>query len=65
MAFENATSNVEVSAAFIESLQNDFKNLAVESKKKFPVIKEVIKKQNCVVTILNLIFSHVKKLLIN
>ncbi|EFA11008.1 Protein MON2 homolog-like Protein [Tribolium castaneum] len=40
MAFENGVHNVEVSAAFIESLQTDFKNLASESKKKYPVIKE-------------------------
>lgn len=41
MAFENGGSIGEISAAFMESLQNDFKNLAVESKKKYPVIKEV------------------------
>lgn len=41
MAFENGMNNVEISAAFIESLQNDFKNLSLESKKKYPVIKEV------------------------
>lgn len=35
-------ANVELSPAFIESLQNDFKNLAVESKKKYPLVKEVI-----------------------
>jgi hypothetical protein len=41
MAYENGISNVEVPTAFIESLQADFKNLSVESKKKYPAIKEV------------------------
>ncbi|KAJ8914767.1 hypothetical protein NQ315_013270 [Exocentrus adspersus] len=41
MAYEaNAGSSIEVSSAFIESLQNDFKTLSGESKKKYPQVKE-------------------------
>ncbi|KAK4871796.1 hypothetical protein RN001_015920 [Aquatica leii] len=39
MAFESSTG-LDVSQAFIESLQNDFKNLSLETKKKYPQIKE-------------------------
>lgn len=38
MAYES--SHIEISPAFIESLQNDFKNLSAESKKKYPQVKE-------------------------
>ncbi|KAJ8933043.1 hypothetical protein NQ314_014283 [Rhamnusium bicolor] len=40
MAHEGGASNIEVSSAFIESLQNDFKSLSGESKKKYPQVKE-------------------------
>lgn len=42
MAYEGSTgSNIEISTAFIESLQSDFKILSGESKKKYPQVKEV------------------------
>lgn len=41
MAFDGGISNVELSQGLIESLQVDFKNLASESKKKYPQVKEV------------------------
>lgn len=40
MALEPPLSNADVTPAFIESLQNDFKNLSTESKKKYPQVKE-------------------------
>ncbi|XP_076261833.1 mon2 homolog, regulator of endosome-to-Golgi trafficking [Rhynchophorus ferrugineus] len=40
MAFDGGTTNVELRQALIESLQADFKNLASESKKKYPQVKE-------------------------
>lgn len=40
MAYEGSTHNVELSPAFIESLQTDFKSLSSESKKKYPQVKE-------------------------
>ncbi|KAB0801130.1 hypothetical protein PPYR_05484 [Photinus pyralis] len=39
MAFESSSAT-DMSHAFLESLQNDFKNLSVETKKKYPQIKE-------------------------
>lgn len=42
MAFESGTVGVDTSQAFIESLQNDLKNLSLETKKKYPQIKEVV-----------------------
>lgn len=41
MAFEGGSST-EIPRAFLESLQNDFKTLSAETKKKYPQIKEVI-----------------------
>lgn len=41
MAFESGTVGVDTYQAFIESLQNDLKNLSLETKKKYPQIKEV------------------------
>lgn len=41
MAYEGVAHNVELSPAFIESLQSDFKSLSSESKKKYPQVKEV------------------------
>ncbi|ERL84532.1 hypothetical protein D910_01962, partial [Dendroctonus ponderosae] len=40
MAFEGGVSNVELTPSLVESLQVDFKNLATESKKKYPQVKE-------------------------
>ncbi|XP_056646961.1 protein MON2 homolog isoform X2 [Diorhabda sublineata] len=40
MAYEGSTHNVELSPAFIETLQSDFKSLSSESKKKYPQVKE-------------------------
>lgn len=42
MAYEGNINTVEVSPAFIEGLQSDFKSLASESKKKYPQVREVI-----------------------
>lgn len=42
MAFESGTVGIETSQAFIQSLQNDLKNLSLETKKKYPQIKEVV-----------------------
>lgn len=41
MALESGAST-EIPQAFLESLQNDFKTLSTETKKKYPQIKEVI-----------------------
>ncbi|XP_017782824.1 PREDICTED: protein MON2 homolog isoform X2 [Nicrophorus vespilloides] len=40
MSFESGSISSESSQAFIEILQNDFKNLSLETKKKYPQIKE-------------------------
>ncbi|CAG9855474.1 unnamed protein product [Phyllotreta striolata] len=40
MAYEGVSHNVELSTAFIETLQSDFKSLSSESKKKYPQVKE-------------------------
>ncbi|GJQ68018.1 hypothetical protein Trydic_g10661 [Trypoxylus dichotomus] len=40
MAFESGTFGMDAPPAFIEALQNDFKTLSLETKKKFPQIKE-------------------------
>lgn len=37
----NGTTGTEVAQKFLESLQNDFRNLSAETKKKNPQIKEV------------------------
>lgn len=36
-----ARQTPELSVKFLDSLQNDLKNLSIETKKKFPQIKEV------------------------
>lgn len=41
MALEGLASSSEVSQAFMDTLQNDLKNLSTETKKKYPQIKEV------------------------
>lgn len=41
MAYEGSSNTVEVSMAFIEGLQSDFKSLSSESKKKYPQVREV------------------------
>lgn len=43
MAFESGTFGMDAPPAFIEALQNDFKTLSLETKKKYPQIKEVNK----------------------
>ncbi|CAH0562136.1 unnamed protein product [Brassicogethes aeneus] len=40
MAYEGINAQIELSPAFIASLQNDFKSLSAESKKKYPQVKE-------------------------
>lgn len=42
MAFESGSNLGEIPQAFLDSLQNDFKALSTETKKKYPQIKEVI-----------------------
>lgn len=41
MAFVSGTTGNEAAQKFLEVLQNDFKNLGQETKKKYPQIKEV------------------------
>ncbi|XP_066996963.1 protein MON2 homolog isoform X2 [Anabrus simplex] len=41
MACVGGTTGNEVAQKFLESLQNDLKNLSIETKKKFPQIKEI------------------------
>lgn len=41
MAYEGNATAVDISPAFIESLQSDFKTLSSESKKKYPQVREV------------------------
>lgn len=41
MAFVSATTNNEAVQKFLEILQNDFRTLANETKKKYPQIREV------------------------
>lgn len=41
MTQEGGVTNPEVPQAFLDSLQNDLKNLSLETKKKYPQIKEV------------------------
>lgn len=41
MAFDSGTTGSEFAQQFLESLQNEFKNLSLETKKKYPQIKEV------------------------
>lgn len=38
----NGNTGTEAAQKFLESLQNDFRNLSAETKKKNPQIKEVI-----------------------
>jgi hypothetical protein len=37
----SGTTGNEAAQKFLETLQNDLKNLSIETKKKFPQIKEV------------------------
>lgn len=41
MSFVSGTTDTEAAQKFLEVLQNDFRNLSLETKKKFPQIKEV------------------------
>lgn len=41
MACVAGTTGNEAAQKFLESLQNDLKNLSIETKKKYPQIKEV------------------------
>lgn len=41
MTQEGGAINPEVPQAFLDALQNDLKNLSLETKKKYPQIKEV------------------------
>lgn len=41
MAFVSGTTGNEAVQKFLEVLQNDFRNLGQETKKKYPQIKEV------------------------
>lgn len=41
MSFVSANPNNETVQKFLEVLQNDFRTLANETKKKYPQIKEV------------------------
>lgn len=41
MSFVSGTTGNEAAQKFLEVLQNDFKNLSQETKKKYPQIKEV------------------------
>lgn len=41
----SGTTGTEAAQKFLESLQNDFRNLSAETKKKNPQIKEVKKKR--------------------
>lgn len=47
MAFESGTVGIDTSQAFVDSLQNDLKNLALETKKKYPHVKEVVFEKKC------------------
>lgn len=40
MAFEGGINNAELTPSLVDSLHTDFKNLASESKKKYPQVKE-------------------------
>lgn len=41
MAQEGGVTNPDVPQAFLDALQTDLKNLSLETKKKYPQIKEV------------------------
>lgn len=41
MTQEGSVPAPEVPQAFLDALQNDLKNLSLETKKKYPQIKEV------------------------
>lgn len=41
MSFVSGTTGNEAAQKFLEVLQSDFKNLGIETKKKYPQIKEV------------------------
>ena len=42
MSFVSGNTDSEAAQKFLEILQNDFKNLSAETKKKYPQIKEVM-----------------------
>lgn len=46
MAYEPPAVQIELTPAFIEGLQSDFKTLSNESKKKYPQVKEVFNLYN-------------------
>lgn len=41
MSFVSGTTGNEAAQKFLDVLQSDFKNLGLETKKKYPQIKEV------------------------
>lgn len=41
MSFVSGTTGNEAAQKFLDVLQSDFKNLGIETKKKYPQIKEV------------------------
>lgn len=41
MTQEGSVTNPDFPQAFLDTLQNDLKNLSLETKKKYPQIKEV------------------------
>lgn len=41
MSFVSGTTGTEAAQRFLEVLQADFRNLSLETKKKYPQIKEV------------------------
>lgn len=43
MSFVSGTTGNEAAQKFLDVLQSDFKNLGLETKKKYPQIKEVSK----------------------
>lgn len=47
MSFVSGTTGNEAAQKFLEVLQGDFKNLAQETKKKYPQIKEVSSSNYC------------------
>lgn len=70
MSFVSGTTGTEAAQKFLEVLQNDFRTLSNETKKKYPQIKEVshpIPCSDCSFTNLYFIFfqccdrSHVKR----
>lgn len=50
----SATTGTEQAQRFLESLQNDFRNLSGETKKKNPQIKEVRPDVSSFISLLNI-----------